>query len=162
MKKFSEPSTKVFAVMSAICFLMITVGIALAVSVPDKTDLIFFFFGFGIPLFILSLTIFIGCAFRKIIIDEEKIIFAYRRKPVFFNEIKRVSVKHHNGDKPSIFLVILFAIVFHDFWGGTKECYSYTFYLSDGTEFTKYFYSYGKKQEREIVAALKSKNIRFV
>ncbi len=162
MKKFSEPATKIFAVLSAICFLMIIVGIVFAVSLPAKTDLIFFFLGFGIPLFILSLTVFIACAFRNIVIDEEKIIFAYKRKPVFFNEIKRVPVKHYNGDKPSIFLVILFAIIFHDALGGTKEYYSYTFYLNDGTEFTEHFYSYGKKQEREIVAKLKEKNIRFV
>ena len=151
MRKYYQSATKVFAAITAVCFLMIFIGVLLIVFDPDQLNLIFLFLDFGISFGILFLSCFLGCVLSSLKIDHEKIVFPVTRSPkirlkrntVLYNEIKCVKPIYYKGD----------GIV-------TKDTMMYRFVLNSGLEFTETFYQYGKKYEQEIVSRLQS-YIRF-
>lgn len=164
MKKYTQPATKVFAGLTAVCIFMVIAGVLLIIFADDQFNLILFFLGIGIPLGILFLAIFLANARNYIRIDSQRIVFpvtrapklSLKRNPVLFDDIVKITVTYNAGFKPNIFLTIIFALFFHDSLG-TKPTHFYTFHLKNGLRFTETFYQYGKAQEAEIAARLKER-----
>ena len=102
----------------------------------------------GIPFGVLFATAFIASSMSYLLIDDEKISFPITRSPklkfkrneVLFSEIKCLEIRHVDGD----------GII-------TKDTNFYKFKLKSGISFKETLFSYGKKQEKEIVAILKQK-----
>ena len=165
MKKYFQPAAKISGILSVVFSAMILSGVLLIIFAPEQTNLILFFLGFGIPLSLISLAVFIPAVRSYVIIDDNRIVFpttkepklSLKRNPVLFKDIKRISVTCHEASKPNILLVILFAILLQDALSGTKSTYTYTFHLKNGDKFTETFYNYGKKQEQEIISILKER-----
>lgn len=147
MKKYYQQATKAFAGFTAVCVLMIIIGVLLIVFVKEQLDLVLLFLGAGISLGIISLSVFLGCALSYLQIDQEKTIFPVTRAPklrlkrstILYDEIKFIKPTFYQGD--GIF---------------SKDTTMYHFVLNSGHEFAETFYQYGKKQEQEIVSLLQS------
>lgn len=152
MKKYTQPATNIFLSLTIICIVMIVAGAVTFFMAPEQLNLILFFWGIGIPFGTLFVCIWLACAYTCIMIGNESIILpvtrvprlSFKRNQLNFSDIKCVEIIFRKGD----------GII-------SKDTNMYKFVLNNGSSFTETFFSYGKKQEQEIVNILKSK-VMFV
>ncbi len=154
MKKYYQTAFLPSLIVLICSVLIIIVGIFFIIFLPQKIECILFFIGLGISAFLISAAVFIPIIFTPLIIENEKItfpilplsIFSFKKHTVKFSDIKYVKAKSYRGD----------GIV-------TADSVFYEFVLEDGVKFTENLTAkYGKKQEKEIVDFLYSKNVKIV
>ncbi len=148
MKKYTQSATRSSKVCFLICLFAVLAGVLLACFAPDRFELILLLLGLGIPLGFLSLTVYIACRSVPLLLEEEAIVFPITRAPklrfkrnrVRYDEIKRIERHFYKGD----------GLI-------SGDTNFYRFVLKNGITFTETFFSYGKRQEQEIVDILKEK-----
>ena len=147
MKIYRSKATRILAILSVICIILLAAGIILTVTGVSDIALQTLLIGFCGFLTILFFCCFIAEHSRVLIIKDNEIIFprgaekngktVFQKTVVKISEIASVESKFYKGDR----------II-------TGDCFFHTLSLTDGTSVTVTLYAYGKEAEKEILESL--------
>ncbi len=151
MHRYHRAAVKVWAVLAAICSVMVVAGVLLLATKKGSPESIILLLCFGVVFGMIFLILWIVEWKCDLLIDEEKIVFpidrsskwAWKRKAIYFQDIRYISVETVGGAK---FI--------------TSATQFYHFRLKNGDTMTEVLYPYGKQQEKEIRSEL-AKHIRI-